>query len=176
MASLPTAPLVVSEDEYLRNTYRPDCDYVDGMVLERNLGQHDHARLQALILFVLMQNEKNWGIHAIPECRLKIRPRKYRIPDVMVLSRNAPRPPVIEEAPLLCIEVVSPDDRLKDQVDRARDCVALGVPETWIFDPQTESAYVYSQTGLREAPADQDLRCGAIVLNPASLFGQLRAE
>jgi Uma2 family endonuclease len=175
-ASLPTAPPLVGEDEYLGITYRPDCDYVDGIVLERNLGQFDHARLQALILFLFMQNESAWGIVAVPECRLKIRPRKYRIPDVMVLSKNAPRPPVIEEAPLLCVEVVSPDDRLKDQVDRARDYVVLGVQETWIFDPQTKSAYVYSQTGLREVPADQDLRCGAIVLNPASLFVQINAE
>src|SRR3569833_4594637 len=108
-----SSPLnLVSESEYLHTQYRPDCDYVDGFVLERNLGQHDHARLQGLILFWLMQHEKQWRIHAVPECRLKVRARKYRVPDVMVLPVAASYPSVIEQPPLLCIEVVSPDDRL----------------------------------------------------------------
>ncbi len=37
---------LVSIHEYLNTSYRPDRDYVDGMVLERNLGEYDHARLQ----------------------------------------------------------------------------------------------------------------------------------
>jgi Uma2 family endonuclease len=87
-----TAPARISESKYLRTTYRPDCDYVDGAVLERNLGQHDHARLQTLILFLLMQHEKDSGIYLLVEQRLKIRPGKYRVPDVMVLSADAPQP------------------------------------------------------------------------------------
>jgi hypothetical protein len=35
--------------EYLHTTYRPDCDYVDGEVLERNVGMTEHARIQALL-------------------------------------------------------------------------------------------------------------------------------
>jgi hypothetical protein len=36
----------ISVEEYLSATYRPDCDYVDGLVLERNLGEKPHARLE----------------------------------------------------------------------------------------------------------------------------------
>ena len=36
----------VTVEEYLATTWRPDCDYVDGEVLERNLGQTDHSELQ----------------------------------------------------------------------------------------------------------------------------------
>lgn len=174
MAAIPRQ--LVSEEEYLHTSYRPDCDYVDGAVLERNLGHYDHARLQTLILAVLYQHEKDWTIVVMPELRLRIRAGKYRIPDVMVLSKDAPRTPVIEQPPLLCIEVVSPDDRLKDLTERAQDYFTLGVPETWIFDPETKQAFVYSAAGLHQAPANEDLRRGLVALNPATLFAQLEAQ
>jgi Uma2 family endonuclease len=167
-----TAPLV-SVEEYLHTTYRPDCDYIDGVVVERNLGQFDHATLQGLVLFTLTLRAKEWGVLVPPELRLKIRERKYRIPDVMVLSAGVKHPPVIEQAPLLCIEIVSTDDRLKDLTERAQDYITLGVPETWIFDPETRKPYVYNAAGLHEAPPDQTLCCGRIELTPATLFEQL---
>ena len=95
-----SSPLdLVSEDEYLHTPYRPDCDYVDGLVLERNLGTHPHGRLQLLVAAYLLAQERPRQIHAVVECRLKIRPHKYRIPDVMVLPAAASYPPVIEQPP-----------------------------------------------------------------------------
>ena len=76
MSSSPLS--LVSENEYLHTPYKPDCDYIDGAVLERNLGQHDQARLQGLLLYWLMQHEKQWQIHTVPECRLKIRAQVSR--------------------------------------------------------------------------------------------------
>ena len=121
---------LVPLEEYLRASYRPDCDYIDGVVLERNLGQFDHSRLRAVILMSLGAHERDWRILVLPEQRLKIREGKYRVPDVLVISADAPRTPVIEQAPLLCIEIVSPDDRLRDLTERAQDYLAAGVPET----------------------------------------------
>ena len=40
---------LVSVDRYLSTSYRPDCDYVDGVLLERNAGEFDHGRLQTAI-------------------------------------------------------------------------------------------------------------------------------
>jgi hypothetical protein len=37
---------LISIREYLSTSYRPDCDYVNGIIEERNLGEYDHARLQ----------------------------------------------------------------------------------------------------------------------------------
>ncbi len=42
---------LVSVKEYLNTSYRPDCDYVDGHVVERNLGELDHSDLQTEIAF-----------------------------------------------------------------------------------------------------------------------------
>ena len=171
-----TAPLLVSEAEYLRTTYRPDCDYVDGVVLERNLGQFDHSTLQMLVLLALQAHAAEWNVLVRPELRLKIRPRKYRIPDVMVLPAGTKHPPVIEEPPLLCVEIVSPDDRLKQLTERAQDYTSLGVPETWILDPETRKAYVYSEAGLHELmPGVSVLRSGGLELDIAKLFAGLDA-
>lgn len=168
-----TSPLhLVSENKYLHTAYRPDCDYIDGFVVERNLGQHDHARLQGLILYWLMQHEKQWQIHAVPECRLKIRAHKYRVPDVMVLPLASSYPSVIEQPPLLCIEVVSPDDRLPDLITRAGDYLMLGVPTTWIFDPGTKQTFIYSEQGTVES-LEPVLHHGHIELPIAELFAQL---
>ena len=168
-----SSPLhLVSEDEYLHTAYRPDCDYVDGFVLERNLGTHPHGRLQLLVAAYLLAQERPRQIHAVVECRLKIRPHKYRIPDVMVLPAAASYPPVIEQPPLLCIEVVSPDDRLPDLVIRAGDYLSLGVPVTWILAPGSKQKYIYSQQGTVES-FDPVLRQGAIELPIAELFAQL---
>src|ERR1035437_1288050 len=40
--SMATSSLV-SVDEYLSASYRPDCDYVDGVLLGRNVGRFNHA-------------------------------------------------------------------------------------------------------------------------------------
>ena len=168
-----TSPLIlVSENEYLHTSYRPDCDYVDGFVLERNLGTYRHARLQSLILACLIAREKAWQVHVVVECRLKIRPRKYRVPDVMVLPAAASYPSVIEQPPLLCIEVVSPDDRLPDLVLRAGEYLTLGVTATWIFDPESKQTFIYSEQGTVES-FEPVLEHGQIELPIADLFAQL---
>ena len=168
-----TAPQhVIGENEYLHTSYRPDCDYVDGFVLKRNLSSHPHGRLHILIAAYLLQREQQWQIHAVVEVRLKIRARKYRVPDVMVLGAAASYPAVIEEPPLLCIEIVSPDDKLADLVIRAGDYLAMGVQTTWILDPETKQAFIYSGEGTVES-SEPVLCCGQIELPIAELFSEL---
>jgi hypothetical protein len=43
MATLPMQEPHVTVAEYLRTVYEPDCDYVDGRVEERNVGEFDHG-------------------------------------------------------------------------------------------------------------------------------------
>ena len=40
------SPIFVGLDDYLHTTYEPDCDYVEGVLEERNLGQKGHSDLQ----------------------------------------------------------------------------------------------------------------------------------
>jgi len=43
--AMPSAPLI-SANEYLTATYRPDREWIDGGLLERNVGEYEHSRLQ----------------------------------------------------------------------------------------------------------------------------------
>lgn len=163
---------LIGENEYLLTSYRPDCDYVDGFVLERNLGTHPHGRLQTLIAAYLLQREQQWRIHTVVEVRLKIRPRKYRVPDVMALALAPSYPALIEQPPVLCIEIVLPDDKLADLVIRAGDYLSIGVPVTWILDPETKRAFIYTDKGTIES-SEPVMRHGRIELPIAELFQQL---
>ena len=58
---------LISVEEYLRTSYRPDCDYVDGEVLERNVGEKDHSSLQKKIILYLAAHEQQLGICVFPE-------------------------------------------------------------------------------------------------------------
>ena len=63
---------LVSIDEYLTTIYRPDCDYVDGMIEERNLGENDHANLQTILAIYLGERRKEWGIYVVVEQRVQV--------------------------------------------------------------------------------------------------------
>lgn len=171
------ATTLVPLAEYLHTSYRPDCDYIDGTLLDRNVDQYEHARLQGLIVTALMNREREWRIHVLTAQRVRIRETRYRVPDVVVLAEDAPRPRVIEQAPLLCIEVLSPEDRLSEIAERANDYQTLGVEQTWIFDPVQKRVYVYSAGGLHENAPDHllALKCGAarVELLPGELFKQI---
>jgi hypothetical protein len=34
-----TSPVLIPVEEYLRTVYRPNCDFIDGEVQERNMGK-----------------------------------------------------------------------------------------------------------------------------------------
>ena len=146
-----TAATQISVDEYLRTTYRPDRDYVDGEVLERNLGEYEHARPQGLIYGYLLNREKEWGIRVVPEQRVQVKPTRFRTPDVSVVVDSTPIESIFRTPPFLCVEVLSKDDSFKSIVDRLDDYAAMGVPNIWVVDPRTRRGYRYANESFIEA-------------------------
>ena len=163
----------VSLEEYLHTTYRPDCDWVDGELRERNVGQFDHARLQTILAALLELQSRKWRVIILVEQRLRIRSNRYRVPDLLVLPGDYDRSPIVSVAPLLCIEILSPDDTIREIVERSEDYLSLGAPQVWIFDPAKKRAYVSSANGLHEADGSSTLQCGLIELSLPELFQQL---
>src|ERR1700738_2140648 len=113
-------------DEYLHTSFRPDREYVDGEVRERNVGKYEHARVQALLAMWFGQHEKDWGFQVVTEQRVQVSPTRVRIPDVALLPLGH-QPDVITEAPALVIEILSPDNTYSDTQERAQDYRAMGV-------------------------------------------------
>jgi len=153
MGSMKAAALVPVE-EYLRTAYRPDCDYVDGEVRERNLGEKDHSRLQREIIFYFRSREQEWRAFCFPEQRVQVGPRRYRIPDVCVVLGKEPDEQVFREAPFICIEILSKDDTLVAMQERIDDYLAFGVPYVWVIHPRSRRAWVYTKTTITEAKDD----------------------
>lgn len=150
MATQPLIPHKVTVEEYLATVYRPDCDYVDGEVQERNLGELDHNRLQKRLTVFFALREKEWSIEVIPEQRVQVSPTRFRIPDVTVVL-GEPDGQILRKAPFLCIEVLSPEDRMSRVQQRVQDYIQMGVPHVWVLDPQTQAAYTITPTdGWRE--------------------------
>lgn len=141
---------LVPVEEYLSTVYRPDCDYVDGEVQERNLGERDHSRIQKKLLAYFIPREKEWNIEVLPEQRVQISATRFRVPDICVV-RGIDDEQIIRKPPFLCIEVVSPDDRMSRMKDRVDDYLKMGVPHVWVIDPQKKAAFqVTPVEGWRE--------------------------
>ena len=133
----------VSIADYLSTSYRPDCEYIDGEVWERKMGKWDHASVQALLAGWLIQHEQLWGVQTATEWRTHVSSTRVRIPDVVVV-RSGSQPDVLVEAPLLVVEILSPDDSYSDTQQRAQDYVRMGVRTIWIIDPETRTARICS--------------------------------
>ncbi len=155
--------------EYLASNYEPDCDYIDGEVLERNRGEHDHGLVQLNIAAWLKANARKYQIRPLVEVRLQIAERRYRIPDIMVLSADAPRDPVVLHAPLLCVEILSRSDSLNSIWDRIEDYLSTGVPVCWIVDSVSGSAWTATPAGLTKV-AGRILRAGEIEMPLAEVL------
>ena len=139
--SMASPASVISIDEYLNTTYKPDVDFVDGYIEERNLGEFDHGDLQLEIGSFLRVRQKEWSIRVVTETRIRVSPTRVRIPDLCVMEAGKKRERIITLPPQLCIEVLSPRDSVKTMRERAQDYFDMGVPEVWIFDPASRTAY-----------------------------------
>jgi Uma2 family endonuclease len=138
-------------NEYLSTNFRPDREYVDGEIRERNVGKWEHARVQWLLAVWFGAHEKEWGIVGSTEQRVRVAEKRVRVPDVVVLTAG-PQPDVLTEPPLLVIEILSPDDTYSDTQERASDYRAMGVETVWIIDPKTRTGRMCSGAEWVESP------------------------
>jgi Uma2 family endonuclease len=146
----------ISVQEYLHTVYRPDCDYVDGVVEERNLGERDHSWIQGTIVAFFLSRFKESGIAALPEWRFQTGPTRFRIPDVVV-TRGKPKEQILTEPPLLCIEILSPEDRMSRMNTRIQEYLNFGVPVVWLVDPAERRVWIYRKNGMEEAHGSVNL-------------------
>jgi Uma2 family endonuclease len=111
LENMPQTGTLMSVNDYLSTSFRPDCEYVDGVIVERNMGEKDHSTLQMAISASLFNRRKEWGSHVFPEQRVQVKPRRFRVPDVCVVVGAEPQEQILTQPPLLCIEILSKDDR-----------------------------------------------------------------
>ena len=90
-------------------------------------------------------------LRAFVEQRVRIAPRKYRIPDVCVYKEPSPRDRDLHTPPFIAIEILSPEDRMSRVRKKIDEYLAFGVPYVWLIDPEERRADVYTASGMYEA-------------------------
>jgi len=141
---------LISLDQYLHETWDPDREFVDGEVVERNMGEKDHAAWQIALARLLSNFRQSANIRVYPELRLQTAPTHFRIPDIMVIDRSAPDEQIIRHPPLLCVEILSPEDRIGRIETKVDEYFQMGVRAVWIIDPRTNTAYQCAGSSIRD--------------------------
>jgi Uma2 family endonuclease len=164
----------VSVEEYLSAVYEPDCEYDDGVVVERNLGEFEHAFLQTILATLFTINMDSWGVFALTEQRLQIGARKFRVPDLCVLRIGGQTDPILTRPPLIVIEILSPEDTLRRVTKKASEYLEFGIEHVWLINPEAREAFRATGGGLERAPNGELSVPGTpIVVKVAEIFEKL---
>lgn len=170
-----SAGLIVSADEYLNSGYHPDREYVEGVLVERDVPSIAHGLLQLILGIYLDAYRKQFRFAVLPEVRTQIVERaRYRIPDVMLCPVPLPPGKIVNSIPWAVIEILSPDDRLSEQLARFRDYRQIGVGQMLLLDPEELVAYRFQNGSLIEVQlASLELPTGELPFDTGALFRQL---
>lgn len=143
MATAPTLP-AVSEEEYLRTDYEPNCEYLDGVLVPKALSDETHSRLQAILAAYFIAVEQKYGFRVVTEIHTRICPKRWRIPDLAVLAgeKTGRRYPDSDAPPVLTIEIVSLDEPWSELYGKITDHLAVGVQTAIIVDPYKKTVFV----------------------------------
>ncbi len=127
----------MSVDEYLAASFKPPCEYIDGVLRQKSMPTKLHALVQFLLVTLIRQQ----GLEALAEVTVRMSASKFLVPDVIVdaeIEDPYPTRPVT-----LCIEILSPDDRLSAAFGKCEEYHAWGVPYCWVIDPLKQTAWEY---------------------------------
>ena len=107
-----------------------------------------HQLLVAWLFEVLKTfvRRKGLGVAIFAPMRIQLWTGKYREPDVAFMLK-ANRGRIHEqhwEGADLVMEVVSPDDPLRDVETKRREYAQAGIPEYWLVNPTTETITVFT--------------------------------
>jgi len=163
---------LVSVEEYLATTYKPACDYVDGVLYQKAMPTWDHGTIQSQLSTLITQGFPQYKVGS--EVTVRIRTDKYLVPDLIVQDRDRIQKPYPTEPVHLCVEILSPEDRIGAVFTKCEDYHAWGVETVWIVDPENPRAWEYRK-GQRpvEVPLTGSLTAPGISISLADLFSAL---
>ncbi len=160
---------LISVEEYLHTSYDPDREYLDGRVVERNLGEKDHSVLQRELIVYFATRQATPRAYVFPEQRVQVKATRFRVPDVCVYFGADPAEQIFRTPPFLAVEILSKDDRASDLQEKLDDYRDFGIPFVWVVDPRTRRGYTYSledgfemQQGLHTKNPDIELPAGQL--------------
>ena len=141
-----------NEDAYLWLTDHSNrlIEFTDGCIEEMPMPTFTHQSI-LLFLYEMLRTylKPRGGVVMVAALRLRVRPGKFREPDLLLLRDRTDRrcQDRYWEGADLVVEVVSPDNPDRDLVEKRADYAEAGIPEYWIADPRDETVRVLSLRG-----------------------------
>ena len=155
----------MSVEEYLKYSSKPNCEYIDGVLRPKPMPTKPHAVVQSRVMNLLSAQ----GVESLSEMTLRMSPTKYLVPDVIadpVIEDPYPTKPV-----LLCVEILSPEDRLSTAFSKCEEYHAWGVPHCWVIDPVKQTGWEYdAQCDPTRVGIGGTLHAAGLAVRLADLF------
>jgi Uma2 family endonuclease len=163
-----SATAIVTVEDYLRRTEKPYCEYVDGVLYVKAMPTTLHALIQAILIRLLSAQ----GVYGLAEVHVRLSPTKYLVPDVIATTKL--QHPYPTEPVLLCVEILSTEDRIGATLAKCEQYHAWGVPFCWVIDPEKQIAWQYhAGGGLEQIAHSGILTAGTLIVQMEELFAEL---
>lgn len=125
--------------EYLRSSYSPDAEFIDGQIVVREPGLDEHSAWQSALCSWFQEQAARAGIRVRPSLRVQVAPNCYLVPDVTLLDRSLPAEPIAKHPPIAVIEVLSPADQVARVMKKGERYEKMGIRTILIVDPEGQA-------------------------------------
>jgi Uma2 family endonuclease len=175
MAAITNATLIATEEyiaRFVDGGEKPTCEYVDGVLIPKPMGTKKHSQVQGNIIR-LIGDRYDESFNPLPELTTRLREGQFYVPDLAVEDLSRPiegRYPGPKDPVSLCIEIVSPPDRIGKLFGKCEEYHSWGVPYCWVIDPERKTAWEYFPDDLEPRKVKDSITAGDIVLSLADIF------
>jgi Uma2 family endonuclease len=148
---------LVTAEEFKQIAHEHDglVELVRGEVIEMSRAGKLHGLVCGHVAFFLMSwsksRESGWVMTNDVGVLTERDPDSVRGPDVLFIRKERLPSPGDDEnwltiPPDLCVEVLSPNDRWSEVIEKISEYFHLGVPEVWVLDPQKHEVQIHLQS------------------------------
>jgi Uma2 family endonuclease len=132
-------------------------EFVDGHAVPKVSPKYFHSALQTALLLLLRAWCRGKG-RVVPEWAILLKRQGKDwapVPDLTYISyerlpKSWKRNEACPAVPELVIEIISPDQTMKEFEDKAKDYFAAGVSRVWVVDPEGISIRVFFPDGTNQ--------------------------
>jgi Uma2 family endonuclease len=132
-----TSHLSLEEFHRIYDGVKPNHEYWYGEAIPKSMPSILHSAVQTALILLLFS--RGWKV--FPEATLKMGPDAALVPD-LIATRGVPDLPYPTHPVEICIEILSPEDRLKKAVDKGKRYLDWGVSYVWIINPVERTAWM----------------------------------
>ena len=140
---------LITAEQYLSMHFEREPELVHGELAERPLPTFPHGDIQLALGARLRALRSAHPVFTGVEVRVGIAPDLIRIPDVAMWLGTKPEP-LPSNPPLVVAEVLSPDDRIYEVLQKLAEYEQWGVQHIWLIEPELKKCHVYTSGSLTQ--------------------------